>query len=78
MRKGHYVLDPGHKSFELALLFVRLYRSLDAMVAGDDAVAAAWLTSRNTALNGVPLEMIQSVSGLINVITYLDSRRALV
>jgi hypothetical protein len=78
MRKGHYVIDPRHKSFELALLFVRLYRSLDALVAGDDPVAAAWLTNRNTALNGVPLEMIQSVSGLINVITYLDSRRALV
>lgn len=78
MRKGHYVLDPRHKSFELALLFVRLYRSLDALVSGDDAAAAAWLTSRNTALNGVPVEMIQSVSGLINVISYLDSRRALV
>lgn len=78
MRKGHYVIDPKHKSFELALLFVRLYRSLDALVSGDDAVAAAWLTNRNTALNGVPVEMIQSVSGLINVISYLDSRRALV
>ncbi len=78
LRKGHYVLDPQHKSFELALLFVRLYRSLDALVGGDDAAAAAWLTSRNTALNGVPVEMIQSVSGLINVISYLDSRRALV
>ena len=78
MRKGHYVIDPRHKSFELALLFIRLYRSLDALVGGDDAVAAAWLTNRSTALNGVPVEMIQSVSGLINVITYLDSRRALV
>lgn len=78
MRKGHYVIDPKHKSFELAVLFVRLYRSLDALVSGDDAVAAAWLTNRNTALNGVPVEMIQSVSGLINVISYLDSRRALI
>ncbi len=78
MRKGHYVLDPRHKSFELAVLFVRLYRSLDALVSGDDVVAAAWLRNQNTALNGVPVEMIQSVSGLINVTSYLDSRRALV
>jgi hypothetical protein len=78
MRKGHYVIDPRHKSFELAVLFVRLYRSLDAIVGGDDAVAAAWLSNRNIALNGVPLDLIQTVGGLINVITYLDSRRALV
>jgi hypothetical protein len=78
MRKGHYVIDPRHKSFEFAVLFVRLYRSLDAIVGGDDAVAAAWLSNRNTALNGVPLDLIQTVGGLINVITYLDSRRALV
>lgn len=76
MRKGRFIIDPKQKSYELALLFVRLYRALDAMVGGDDAVAAKWLVNTNTALNGVPLDMIQTVSGLINVIAYLDSRRA--
>ncbi|HWV44066.1 MbcA/ParS/Xre antitoxin family protein [Pseudorhodoplanes sp.] len=76
LRKGQFVIDPRHKSFELALLFIRLYRSLDAVVGGDDAVAAKWLTNPNTALNGTPLELIQTVNGLINVIAYLDSRRA--
>jgi hypothetical protein len=78
MRKGRYVFDPNHKSFELALLFVRLYRSLDAVVGGDETVAADWLTNNNTALNGKPIDLIQTVSGLISVITYLDSRRAVV
>lgn len=78
MRKGHYVMDPNHKSFELALLFVRLYRSLDAVVGGDETVAADWLANNNTALNGKPVDLIQSISGLISVITYLDSRRAVV
>jgi uncharacterized protein (DUF2384 family) len=78
MRKGRYVIDPNHKSFELALLFVRLYRSLDAVVGGDDTVAADWLTNNNTALSGKPIDLIQSISGLISVITYLDSRRAVV
>jgi hypothetical protein len=36
MRNGVYKLQRGQKSFELAVLFVRLYRSLDAM-GGDDA-----------------------------------------
>jgi hypothetical protein len=59
-------------------MFVRLYRSLDAVVGGDDAVAGKWLANSNTALQGTPLELIQSVSGLANVIQYLDARRAVV
>jgi hypothetical protein len=78
MRAGGYLLQPGQKAFELALLFVRLYRSLDAIVGGDDAVASAWLRSRNTLLNDQPLALIQTVPGLMNVIHYLDARRAIV
>ena len=77
MRKGDSPLEKG-KSFELALLFIRLYRGLDAMVGGDDAVSAAWLTNNNTALDGTPIDLIQTISGLTNVIQYLDSRRAVV
>jgi hypothetical protein len=78
MRAGDYVLQTDQKAFELALLFVRLYRSLDAIVGGDDAVASAWLRNRNTLLNDEPLALIQTVSGLVNVIQYLDARRAIV
>lgn len=78
MKRGDFQLQPGTKPFELALLFVRLYRSLDAIVGGEDQVAASWLAHSNTALNGKPLDKIQSVSGLIDVIAYLDARRALV
>jgi hypothetical protein len=78
MRNGKYRLERGQKPFELAALLVRLYRSLDGIVGGDDHVAADWLTNKNTALDGVPLELIQSVSGLANVIHYLDARRAIV
>src|SRR5437879_4446350 len=55
MRSGDYTLQDGQKPFELAVLFVRLYRSLDAIVGGDDAVAGAWLKSRNIALANEPL-----------------------
>ena len=78
MRSKEYELQPDQKSYELALLFVRLYRSLDAIVGGDDAVAGAWLTNRNTALHDEPLKLIQTVPGLMNVIQYLDARRAVV
>ena len=78
MRNGAYRLQRGQKSFELAVLFVRLYRSLDAIVGGDDAVAGVWLKNRNTALDAEPLALIQTVPGLMNVIQYLDARRAIV
>lgn len=74
LRKREFELDG--KSLELAILFIRMYRSLDAIVGGDDAVAAAWLKNTNTAMGAAPLEMIQTISGLNDVISYLDSRRA--
>jgi uncharacterized protein (DUF2384 family) len=78
IRKGDYFLEPGQKAFELAILFVRFYRSLDAIVGGDDRVAADWIKNKNAGLDGVPLDLIQTVSGLANVIDYLDARRAIV
>jgi len=78
VRKGEYEFEPGQKPFELAVLFVRLYRSLDSLMGGDDIVSASWIKNKNTALDGVPLDLIQTVSGLTNVIDYLDARRAIV
>ena len=40
MKKGDYPLQAGTKPFELAVLFVRLYRSLDAVVGGDEELRA--------------------------------------
>jgi hypothetical protein len=76
MRAGEYSLKRGEKPFELAVLFVRLYRSLDAIAGGDDHVAKAWIKNPNLALPAPPLALIQTVHGLINVIQYLDARRA--
>ena len=78
LKKGDYPLESGQKPFQLAVLFVRLYRSLDALTGGDNDVSAKWLSNPNTALDGTPIELVQSVSGLTNVIFYLDARRAVV
>ncbi|MGV3650459.1 MAG: MbcA/ParS/Xre antitoxin family protein [Devosia sp.] len=78
MKRGSFALEPGSKPFELGVLFIRLFRSLDAIVGGEEAVAARWLVSPNTALDARPIEKMQSVSGLVDVIAYLDARRALV
>jgi hypothetical protein len=77
MGSGSYTLAPGDKPFEIAMLFIRLFRALDAVASGDEVVAAAWLRAENSALGGTPLAMIESVSGLVHVLGYLDARRAL-
>jgi len=78
LKKGEFDLERGTKPFELAVLLVRLYRSLDAIVGGDDAVAKVWLRNDNTALGGKPIDKIQTVSGIVDAIAYLDARRAIV
>ena len=76
MRAGRYVLASGDKPFELALLFIRLYRALDTIVGGDDTAATAWLHRENLALGAAPLALAQTVPGLMHVVQYLDARRA--
>jgi len=60
---------------EIAALFVRLFRSLDALLGGDEAKARAWFTAENRHLGGVPAERVKSVEGLVDVVQYLDGMR---
>jgi hypothetical protein len=73
---GKKALEPGSKPWQLAALFVRLFRSLDAIVGSDDGAARAWLRSDNYALGGVPLALIREPAGLVRTVDYLDAARA--
>ena len=68
-------LHPDSKEGELALLFLRLFRSLDALVGGDDDKARDWLWAMNDHVRGVPAERMRSVEGLVDVVQYLDAMR---
>ena len=74
---GAYKLDERRKEWEFALLFVRVFRSLDSIV-GDEPAARRWLNSDNRALNGKPIDLIRRTDGLVRVVQYLDASRALV
>lgn len=74
---GAYKLDERRKEWEFALLFVRVFRSLDSIV-GDEQTARRWLNSDNRALNGKPIDLIRRTDGLVRVAQYLDASRALV
>jgi hypothetical protein len=77
MKRGEFELKSGTKSFELAVLFISLFRSLDTVVGGDTKVAMKWLVSANHVLDAKPIEKVQTISGLLEVIAYLNARRAL-
>ena len=68
-------IDPGTKEGELALLFLRVYRSLDTLVGGDDGKARAWLHAENDHLAGIPADRVRTVQGLVDVSQYLDGLR---
>jgi transcriptional regulator with XRE-family HTH domain len=68
-------IDPVSKEGELALLFLRLFRSLDALVGGDEVAARAWFHARNLHLDGVPAELVAKVDGLVHAVEYLDAVR---
>ena len=76
LTSGARTVDPESKEGELALLLVRVYRSLDALVGADAEQRRAWLHSANRSLNGRPADLIQRADGLVGVVNYLDAMRA--
>jgi uncharacterized protein (DUF2384 family) len=74
---GQYQIPPDTKTWELAALFVRLYRALFAMVGGNDELARLWLDTPNRAFGErVPRDLIQRIDGLLHACEYVDAYRA--
>jgi hypothetical protein len=68
-------LDPQSKPGELALLLIRAYRALYALVGGDTAAMRHWMHTANHHTGGIPAEQVRSVQGLVRVVEYLDAIR---
>ena len=68
-------LDPDSKEGELALMLIRCYRSLFALMDGDQAVIRHWMRTDNHGTGGVPSEQIKTIPGLSRVMSYLDAIR---
>jgi uncharacterized protein (DUF2384 family) len=73
--RGDRQIEPATKTGELAVLFLRVFRSLDALFGGDSNHSRAWLEAPNHHLGGVPAELIESAAGLVAVVDYLDAMR---
>lgn len=72
---GARAIEPQSKEGELALLFLRLFRSLDALVGGDEEARTRWLRAENSHLEQTPKQAIQGIAGLVRVVEYLDALR---
>jgi transcriptional regulator with XRE-family HTH domain len=72
---GRYRLSRARaKEWELGVLFVRLFRSLDSLW-GHEESALSWLKSYNSGLGATPIELLTTASGLVRVVDYLDNAR---
>lgn len=76
LRSGSYALEPDTKPYELALLLIRLFRSLDAVVGGEEASLRSWMVTTNRALRGEPRSLVQTATGLVAAVDYVDAARA--
>ena len=69
-------IDPSSKTGELALLLIRLYRSLSVLVGNDRLQLRHWFHTANRHSGGVPAEQVQRTEGLVEIVQFLDAMRA--
>ncbi len=63
------------KTGEFALLTIRIFRSLYAMVGGNEEIIKHWMNTSNKHLHGTPSELICTIHGIVQVTEYLDAMR---
>jgi len=68
-------IDPESKPGELALLVIRVYRGLYAILGGDRTNMRIWMSSHNAYLGGVPVTCMEDPVGLVHTVEYLDAMR---
>jgi len=65
-------LDPESKEGQLVILLLRAYRGLEILFGGNMQQSQLWLRSNNKHLHEKPIQLIQSIEGLIGVVQYLE------
>ena len=75
IRNHKSFIKPESKEGEMALLFIRAFRSLGAFLGDRMDIQVKWLNAYNKALNAIPAQRMQSSEGLVHVVQYLDAMR---
>jgi len=70
-----YFINPSSKEGDLTILLIRFYKNLDILFGGNIDQCRLWLRSENIHLNDIPINLIQSIKGLVDAIDYLEAMR---
>lgn len=76
IKGSNRTITPESKEGEMALMLIRVFRSLDPLIGGDEGKRKAWMDSYNKALVGHPKLLIRKADGLVRTLAYLDGMRA--
>ena len=68
-------LQPLSKEGECALLLIRIFRALDALLGGSERDVREWFHAANSHLGAIPAARVQTIEGLVHVAEYLDAMR---
>jgi len=68
-------INPETKSGEIALMLIRCYRSLYVLVGGNSEHIHHWMHTQNKGTQGIPVEQLNRIDGLVRVTEYLDAMR---
>jgi len=72
LKDGKYFLKIDSKQWQLALIFLRIFRGLDAYMGGHAENEKAWLNANNKAFNASPIKLMKNVEGLASLVQYVD------
>ena len=68
-------INPNTKSGELALMLIRIYRSLFVLMGGKSVQMKHWMQTSNLHTGGVPADQILCIADLVKIVGYLDAMR---
>jgi predicted transcriptional regulator len=75
-RKGTFQIAPGTKSYEISLMVIRIHQALSKILGSDVEAMRSWMKTWNSQLNDIPANKIQTIRGLMSVMTHVEMRVA--
>lgn len=72
----NYGIDPSCVQGQIAVMLIRIFRGLVALIGNDCKNLCHWLNTKNKAFNDdTPQEKLSSLEGMVSVMQYLDAMR---